>query len=119
VTEPSSRRPDTGEVLLALSTAPDRATGERIAGALVEERLVACVNLVSGVLSTYRWRGAVERADEVLLVIKTAAGREERLKERLREVHPYDVPELIFLPVRDGLEAYCRWVVDESTGDAP
>jgi periplasmic divalent cation tolerance protein len=104
------------ELLLAFSTAPDKATAERIAEVLVEEGLVACVNLVPGLLSVYRWQGAVQREGEVLLVMKTQAPRMPRLKERLSAVHPYEVPELIAIPVRDGLEAYCRWVAEESTG---
>jgi periplasmic divalent cation tolerance protein len=103
-----------GELLLALSTAPDAATAERIAAVLVEERLVACVNLIPGLLSFYRWQGEVQREAEVLLLIKTHASRLPRLKERLAAVHPYEVPELIAFAIRDGLEAYCRWIAEES-----
>ncbi len=98
---------------VALSTAPDAETATRIARALVDEQLAACVNLVPGVRSIYRWAGAVQEDAEVLLVAKTRADRVERLAERLRELHPYDLPELVALPVSGGLPAYLEWVAAE------
>jgi periplasmic divalent cation tolerance protein len=98
------------EVRVALVTAPDAEAGARIARTLVEERLAACVNLVPGVRSIYRWEGAVQDDGEVLLVVKTAAGRAEALAARVREVHPYDVPEVLLLAVQGGSAPYLDWV---------
>jgi periplasmic divalent cation tolerance protein len=100
----------------ALSTAPDAEQAERIARALVEERLVACANLVPGLTSIYRWQGAVQADAEVLLVMKTRRALVPRLKERLPALHPYDVPELVVTALVDGLDPYCRWVRDETEG---
>ena len=102
------------QVALLLITAPDEETGRRIARALVEERLAACVNLLPGIRSIYRWRGAVEEAAEVLLIAKTRADRTAALASRVRALHPYELPEVVALPVTDGSRAYLRWVVAES-----
>jgi periplasmic divalent cation tolerance protein len=102
------------EVVALLMTAPDAETGRRIARALVEERLAACVNVVPGVTSIYRWKGAVEEAAEVMLVAKTRAERAAALAARVRALHPYELPEVVALPVTDGSRAYLRWVVAES-----
>ena len=102
------------EIEVALVTAPDTETGERIARALVEERLAACVNLVPGLRSIYRWEGAVEEASEVLLVVKTRADRAAALERRLLALHPYDVPELLRFPARGGSAPYLRWVAEET-----
>ena len=99
---------------IVLTTAPDREAAERIARALVERRLVACVNLVAGVRSVYRWKGEIAEADEVLLVAKTAVDRLEGLERALKELHPYDVPEFIVLPIVDGNDAYLRWISDST-----
>jgi periplasmic divalent cation tolerance protein len=98
------------DVLACLMTCPDLQTAERIARALVEERLAACVNVVPGVRSIYRWKGAVEDAAEVLCVVKTTAARLDPLRARLVELHPYDCPELVALPIGSGLEPYLEWV---------
>ena len=100
--------------VVVLSTAPDGETADRIAAALVEERVAACVSRVPAVHSLYRWKGAVESADEVLLVIKTHARRASDLTRRLAELHPYDVPEILVLPVAAGLPAYLDWIRDET-----
>jgi periplasmic divalent cation tolerance protein len=101
-------------VAVVLMTAPDEETAQRIARALVEERLAACVNRLPGVRSVYRWQGVVEEAGEVLLIAKTAASRAAALAARVRALHPYELPEVVVLPVTDGSEAYLRWVVAES-----
>ena len=100
-------------VNVVLSTAPSREVGETIGRRLVEEELAACVNVVPGVTSIYRWEGEVQAESEVMLVIKVTQVGTERLLERLEEVHPYDVPEGVVLSVTAGLEAYCRWVAAE------
>ncbi len=97
-------------VLLVLCTCPDAATGERIAWALVEERLAACVNRVPGLTSVYHWQDAVESAPEELLLIKTTRDTFPALQARLLMLHPYAVPELIALPVEQGHAPYLDWI---------
>lgn len=101
-------------IRLLFSTCPDAASAERIARALVEERLAACVSRLPGMHSTYRWSGAVEQAEEVLLLVKTAADRLPALTRRLCELHPYAVPELVAVDVAAGLPAYLHWVYAET-----
>lgn len=96
--------------LLCLCTCPDDASARRIAEALVDERLAACVNVLSGMRSVYRWQGQVERAEECQLLIKTTRARWPALQDRVRALHPYEVPELIALEIADGLPAYLAWV---------
>lgn len=110
-------RPDP-PVRVVLTTCPDEETARRIARVLVEERLAACGNVVPGLVSIYRWRGEVETAGECLLLLKTRDDLLEPLGERLAALHPYDVPELLALPVIAGADGYLRWVL-ESTGGAP
>ncbi|PYQ48180.1 MAG: divalent-cation tolerance protein CutA [Acidobacteria bacterium] len=98
--------------VLVLSTVGTREDAERIADALVGERLAACVNVVPGLRSTYRWKGAVEREDEVLLLIKTRAERVEEMGARLRALHPYELPEMIVLPIAGGHGPYLDWIAD-------
>jgi periplasmic divalent cation tolerance protein len=97
-------------VLACLTTCPDAATAERIAETLVGEGLAACVNVLPGVTSIYRWQGVVERAGEVLLVIKTTEAGFAALEERLVALHPYELPELIAVPIDHGLPVYLDWV---------
>ncbi|MBD1476070.1 divalent-cation tolerance protein CutA [Xanthomonas citri pv. citri] len=99
---------------LLFSTCPDPASAARIAQVLVEERLAACVSRLPGVHATYRWQDVVEQAEEVLLLIKTAADRIPALQQRLCELHPFDLPELIELEVAGGLPAYLQWVYAET-----
>jgi len=101
-------------VLLAYSTCPDEASADRIARALVAERLAACVNRLPRVHSTYRWQGQVEEADEILLLIKTTTDRLDAMTARLRSLHPYELPEVIAVEVRAGLPAYLDWVSAET-----
>ena len=107
--------PDTG-VSVLLATVPDAEVGRRLARALLQERLIACANLVPGVASLYRWEGELQEEDEVLLVMKTRSGLVPRLVARIPELHPYELPEVLALRVDDGLPAYCRWVLDETGG---
>ena len=95
---------------MILSTAPTEAVAASIARTLVEERLVACVNLVPHVRSIYRWEGAVTDETEVLLVLKTTGEQLAAVKVRLKELHPYAVPEFVVLAVTQGSEAYLRWL---------
>lgn len=100
----------TAKHFVVLSTAPDEGTAAALARALVEEGLAACVNRVSGVRSTYRWQGQIIDDAEWLLVAKTSAERLATLCARLEALHPYDVPEVIALPIEAGAERYLAWL---------
>jgi periplasmic divalent cation tolerance protein len=102
-------------VLLCYCSCPDTASAQAIAEALVGERLAACVNRLPGVHSTYRWQGAVTSDSEELLLIKTTAARFDALKSRLLELHPYELPELIAVPVECGHQSYLDWVRANAT----
>ncbi len=93
---------------------PDPETATRIARALVEERLAACVQVIGGIASTYRWEGRVRTDTEVLLLIKTTHACLDALKARLPALHPYSVPELIAVEVVDGLDRYLDWIETEA-----
>lgn len=99
--------------VVVLSTVGSAADADGIARELVERRLAACVNAVPGLRSTYRWKGRVENDAEVLLVIKTRRERLEALREALVSLHPYELPEMIALPIEDGHAPYLAWL-DES-----
>ena len=99
--------------VVALSTVGSAEDADRLARALVERRLAACVNVVPGVVSHYRWKGELQRDEERLLVIKTRAERIDALREALRELHPYELPETIVLPIDAGHAPYLAWL-DES-----
>lgn len=103
---------------IVLCTAPDPATAESLAQAVVAARLAACVNLIPGMRSIYRWQGAVHADNETLLLIKTRKDRFAALSAALRERHPYELPEIIAVPLSDGLPAYLAWV-DQNTDPTP
>jgi len=98
--------------LLIFCTFPDAATAERMVSLLVEERLIACGTLLPGARSIYRWKGEIERADEVPVVMKTVAERWETLRERLRALHPYEVPEIVAVPASQADPDYAAWVAE-------
>ena len=98
-----------GEFIVVLTTCPDEATAARVARDLVESGLAACVNRQT-VRSTYRWQDRLEDEPEVLLVIKTLADRYADLEMHLKAIHPYEVPEVVALPVSAGSEAYLAWL---------
>lgn len=102
------------EALVVLTNCPDDEVADRIARTLVESGLAACVNRLAPVSSIYRWRGAVERATETPLLIKTTRERYAEVESTIRALHPYDVPEVVAWPVTSGLPRYLRWVVDET-----
>jgi periplasmic divalent cation tolerance protein len=102
------------EVLVVLTNCPDAASARRIADALVEQRLAACVNELAPVQSVYRWQGAIERATEVPLLIKCTRERYPALEAAIRALHPYSVPEIIAWPLAAGYAPYLRWVEDET-----
>lgn len=102
------------ETLLVITNCPDAAVAEDVARHLVEGRLAACVNILAPCRSIYRWQGSVETAAEVPLLIKTTRDRYEAVEAAIRNVHPYEVPEIIALPIEKGLPAYLDWVADET-----
>ena len=101
-------------VLVCLCTCPDPNTAARIADTLVAERLAACVNLLPGLRSVYRWQEKVEHADEMLLLIKTTADRLQALQQRILALHPYELPEVIAVEAAGGLPAYLDWVAQQT-----
>lgn len=100
-------------VVVALTTAPDVGTATAIANRLLEERLIACANVLPGATSIYRWDGEVRAESEVVVVLKSVAGAGDRLTRRVTELHPYDVPEVLLLDTTGGAEEYLEWVRGE------
>jgi periplasmic divalent cation tolerance protein len=99
---------------LVLCTAPDTAETRQLVRTLVAERLVACGNIVPGITSIYRWQGAIDESVEALIIFKTTGEAWPRLKERVVELHPYDVPELLMLSLDDGYLPYLDWVAEST-----
>ena len=106
-------RRNVSDVRVLLCTCPPSAA-DGLAAALVERRLVACVNAIAGVASRYRWKGEVVKDDETLLILKTTTARVADIISVLKDLHPYDVPELLSLPVEEGSEGYINWVRAET-----
>ena len=102
---------------LVLTTASSPEESRKIARALVESRLAACVNIVPKIESVYRWEGKVEEAQEYLLLIKTTAAAFSSVREKIQQIHSYDLPECISLLVEDGSVAYLNWI-EESVGSS-
>ena len=111
---------DGNNVVVIFVTAPDAATAASIARKLVEERLIACANIVPGLRSIYRWEGTIEDSAEVLMLLKARADDAEAVIGRVKDLHPYSVPEVIVTPVIKGLDDYLDWVNAETdrTDDA-
>jgi periplasmic divalent cation tolerance protein len=99
----------TTQLLTLMTTLPDRDSARQLAQTLVGEQLVACVNILPGVESIYLWQGKIEQSDEVLLLIKVPETGYESVQQRLKTLHPYQVPELIALPVVKALPEYVQW----------
>jgi periplasmic divalent cation tolerance protein len=97
--------------VIVLTTLPIDADAETLARALIEERLAACVNILAPMQSIYRWEGAIEQAEERQLIMKTAVDRVEELKKRVIALHPYEIPELLVIPVAGGGEDYLGWIM--------
>ena len=98
------------DLRIALCTVPDETTAGQIANALVSEKLAACVNIVPSVVSVYRWKDAVEHGQELLLLIKTSASVWPLLETRILELHPYELPEIIAVPIHSGQTDYIQWI---------
>ena len=104
------------EFILVYVTTGSPAEGDRLARALVEERLAACVNRIAPVQSVYRWQGKVEQSEEEFLIVKTRKTLFAALESRVRELHSYSVPEIIAVPIVDGSEGYLRWLGEQLSG---
>ena len=102
------------ETLLVLTNLPDRAAAEKVAASLIEQRLAACVNILAPCRSVYRWKGAVQHDEEHPLLVKTTAARYAALEAAIRAAHPYELPEIIAVPIERGLPAYLQWVDTET-----
>jgi periplasmic divalent cation tolerance protein len=104
---------------VVLTNLPDRDRALALARALVERRLAACVNVLSGCTSLYWWRAAIDTADEVPVLIKTRAALYPQLEAAIRELHPYELPEIIALPIERGLPGYLEWIAAETMPEPP
>ncbi len=102
------------DYILVFITTSSEKEGNKIASALVKERLAACVNLIRGVKSTFRWKGQISSEQEILLIAKTKDGLFEKLKKRVLELHSYEVPEIVALPILAGFENYLNWIKKET-----
>ena len=105
---------DDRDIVIVLTNLPDRAAATRLAALLVEHRHAACVNILAECTSVYRWEDEIRTATEVPLLIKTSSAAYPRLEEKIRANHPYDLPEILNIPVAGGLPAYLDWVATES-----
>lgn len=101
------------EILLVFTHLPDAGSAQTLAANLIEQRLAACVNILAPCRSVYRWQGKIETAEEVPLLIKTSADRYAALEKAIRAQHPYELPEIVAVPVSGGLPAYFDWVIQE------
>ncbi len=106
------------QTLLVLTNLPDAPSAEALAKALVSARLAACVNVLAPCHSVYRWQGAIESAQEVPLLVKTTAARYADLEAAIRAAHPYELPEIIAVPIAHGLPGYLDWLVTETRAEA-
>ncbi len=102
------------DTLLVITHAPNQAAAQSLAQALITRRLAACVNVLAPCRSVYHWQGAVESAEEVPLLIKTTSAQYESLQRAIVELHPYELPEVIAVPVIRGLPAYLEWIAAET-----
>ncbi len=100
------------KAVLVLVTVPNRKEANKIATALVDEKLAACVSAFPEITSRYRWKGAVETSREVLILIKTMASNYKRVERRILQLHSYEVPEILAIPIRAGNPAYLKWLRD-------
>lgn len=105
---------DSRDIVMVLTVLPDRATATRLAGLLVERRHAACVNILAECTSVFRWEGLVKTVTEVPMMIKTSRSAYSRLEEEILANHPYELPEIVSVPLETGLPAYLEWVAKES-----
>ncbi|HUE95692.1 MAG TPA: divalent-cation tolerance protein CutA [Longimicrobiaceae bacterium] len=112
--DPRSDIDRSGEMALVVTTLPDAGSAERLVNRLLQEKRIACGNLIPGIVSLYWWKGEIAKEGEVLVVLKTESSSMEKLFERVAELHPYAVPELVELPVAGVARAYSRWVMEST-----
>ena len=105
------------DFVVVLITAPNEDNAAKMANDLVASRLAACVNIIRNIRSIYRWQGKIEDEDEVLMLVKTRKELFNDLQKRIRELHPYSVPEIIALPIIEGFEGYLGWLKEETVKD--
>ena len=103
------------KALVVLVTTPDRKHADKIAQVLIEEKLAACVNILAGARSIYRWKGSVKAASEVVLIAKSRSELFERLEKRAKELHPYECPCIVAWPITAGHQPYLDWITQETT----
>lgn len=103
------------EVILVITNFPDKASALTLAQKLIESRAAACINILAESTSVYRWQGETETADEIPVLIKTLAEHYDRVEKIIKTMHPYELPEIIAVPVKLGLPAYMQWIADEVT----
>ena len=101
--------------IIVYITVPSREVGQQIADALLEGKLVACVNIISEISSIYHWQGSIEQDDELLLIAKTRAALFDRLATTVKRIHPFDIPEVIAMPIVAGSNEYLAWIDEETT----
>jgi periplasmic divalent cation tolerance protein len=111
----SGMQEDSMQAMILFSTTPDEDSAAKIAGALVEEHLAACVQVLPGATSFYRWEGKLEKSDEWLIIIKTSRDRLEELISKVESLHPYEVPELVAVEAAGGARKYLDWIEQETT----
>jgi len=102
-------------ILLALSTFPDRETAQRISNRLITEKFAACANILPAIESIYRWKDKIETGNETLVFFKLSEDRQSAFQDKLRSLHPYEIPEIIFFPISNGLPEYLGWVAESCT----
>jgi periplasmic divalent cation tolerance protein len=107
---------DGSEAVAVYATFPDMAVAERIGASVVEEGLAACANLTPGMRSVYRWKGAIERAEEVVGILKTSRAKAPALIAAIEAAHPYETPAIVVLPIEAGSAGYLRWIAEETRG---
>lgn len=112
---PASAPSSSAQHQLVLCTCPDQTTAQTIANALVDQQLAACVNILPGLTSVYQWQGQRETAQEHLLMAKTTNEAYEALEQAITALHPYELPEVIAVPILQGLDAYLRWIEQQTT----
>jgi periplasmic divalent cation tolerance protein len=105
------------EYLVILNTCPDKESATRVANGLIERQLAACVNILPGLTSVYPWKGQIETSEEVLLLIKSTLGAYEAVEAAIRETHPYELPEVVAVPIVAGLQAYLSWIGESVVTD--
>src|SRR5215207_6438218 len=106
------------QFVMLYTTYPSVVEAERIGKAVLEKRLAACINILPGMISHYWWQGAIERGEEVVMIIKTRAALAERVRETVKAMHPYTVPAILVLPIEGGEPAYLDWLMAETKPSA-